>query len=110
MPSSERPGSGSFELDPDPAFVDDLEAIDPFHLGRIHRAAEELRHQAREYGRNRKALKAPVPWCPTATAVVRVGAFRILYSVEGGTVLLLRLGRKVRERLLPSRIDRGDRQ
>jgi hypothetical protein len=109
VPSSETPSSGLFKLEPDPAFVEDLEAIDPFHLGRIHRAAEELRHQAREYGRNRKALKAPVPWCPTATAVVRVGALRVLYSVEGGTVLLLRLGRKVRERLLPVRMEQGDR-
>jgi mRNA-degrading endonuclease RelE of RelBE toxin-antitoxin system len=109
VPLSETPTGRSFKLAPDPAFVEDLEAIDPFHLGRIHKATEELRNHPREFGRNRKALKAPVPWCSAATAVVRVGAFRILYDVEGKTVLLLRLGYKVRERLLPVRIDPGDR-
>ena len=98
-----------FRLEPDPAFGDDLEAIDPFHLGRIHRHVELLVHQAGVRGRHRKDLKRPIPWCPSATSVVRVGDFRILYRLEGQTVHLLRLGLKVRERLLPVRIETGGR-
>jgi mRNA-degrading endonuclease RelE of RelBE toxin-antitoxin system len=98
-----------FKLDPDPAFGHDLEAIDPFHLGRIHRHIELLAYQARVRGRHRKDLKRPIPWCPDATSVIRVGDFRILYRVEAQTIHLLRLGLKVRERLLPVRIERGGR-
>jgi mRNA-degrading endonuclease RelE of RelBE toxin-antitoxin system len=98
-----------FRLDPDPAFSEDLEAIDPFYLGRIHRSVELLTDQSGLRGRHRKNLKCPISWCPAATSVVRVGDFRILYRVDGRTVHLLRLGIKVRERLLPARIERGGR-
>jgi mRNA-degrading endonuclease RelE of RelBE toxin-antitoxin system len=94
----------AFELEPDPAFVADLEAIDPFHLGRIHRSVETLANQATVRSRHRKDLKGPIDWCPSATSVVRVGDFRVLYRLEGQTVHLLRLGLKIRERLIPVRL------
>jgi mRNA-degrading endonuclease RelE of RelBE toxin-antitoxin system len=97
------------KLDSDAAFDEDLEAVDPFDLGRIHKAVEQLQYQAAVRTRNRKDLKRPVPWCPEATSVVRVGEFRVLYRIEEGSVRLLRLGLKTRERLLPVRITKGVR-
>jgi len=97
-------GNRPFALDPAPAFFDDLEIVDPFYLGQIHRAVEQLRDQPIDVTRNRKPLKRPVSWCPEAAHELRVGEFRVLYRPIGGRVHLLRLGRKARERLLPVRI------
>jgi len=96
-----------FPLEPSPAFFDDLETVDPFYLGQIHRALEQLRFQPLEATRNRKRLKRMVAWCPDATHVLRVGDFRVLFRVAG-VVHLLRLGRKAREHLLPVRIEKGE--
>src|SRR6266567_4100266 len=41
--------------------------------------------------RHRRPLRAPVSWCPSASWQQRVGSFRILYRVDGGTVDVLRL-------------------
>jgi hypothetical protein len=96
-------------LDPDTAFSEDLEVVDPFYLGGIHKAVELLRYQAEDATRNRKRLRAPIPWCADATSVIRVGPFRVLFRVSGKTVHLLRLGVKIRERLVPARIGQGER-
>ena len=96
-------------LDPDSAFTDDLESVDPFYLGQIHRAVEQLQFEPTVQTRNRKRLKRPVSWCPRAVFSLRVGAFRILYRVGETKVDLLRLGVKERERLIAVRMDDGER-
>jgi len=98
-----------FDLDPTPEFFDDLETVDPFYLGQIHRAVEQLQHQPVEATRNRKQLKRPIAWCTQATHALRVGDYRVLYLVEESRVALLRLGLKDHERLRPVRIAGGDR-
>jgi hypothetical protein len=102
-------GTRPFALDPAPAFSDDLEIVDPFYLGQIHRAVEQLRHEPTAVTRNRKPLKRPVPCCPEATHELRVGEFRVLYRPAEPRVHLLRLGRKAHERLLPVRMGREER-
>jgi len=85
-----------------------METIEPFYLGQIHGALEQLCHQPAQETRNRKALRRPVPWCPEASHSLRVGELRVLYRIVDDRVDLRRLGRKVRERLLPVRMREGE--
>jgi hypothetical protein len=98
---------GRYALDPEDAFDSDLERVEPFHLGRMFAELDELEHQAEAKTRNRKVLKAAIPWCPRATWEVRVDPYRVLYRVDGTTVHLLAVGLKVRNRLLPVRPNRA---
>jgi mRNA-degrading endonuclease RelE of RelBE toxin-antitoxin system len=73
-----------------PAF-DDLEEIDSFDSPIIHREVRLLEHHADQPGRNRRPLARPVAWCPDATWQLRVGGYRVLYSLEAGVVRILRI-------------------
>jgi len=97
-----------FTLDPAAAFYDDMETVEPFYLGQIHAALEQLCYQPVQETRNRKALRRAVKWCPEASHSLRVGEFRVLYRIVDDRVALRRLGRKARERLLPVRMKEGE--
>jgi hypothetical protein len=47
-----------------------------------------LAHQAEVETRNRRRVRAPVPWCPDATWKLRIEDYRVLYRVEADTVLV----------------------
>jgi hypothetical protein len=63
-----------------------------FHRPPILAAVAELRHQPEATTRNRKRLRAGEdipPEYPDPTWEIRVGAHRVLYAVEIGTVRIL---------------------
>jgi mRNA-degrading endonuclease RelE of RelBE toxin-antitoxin system len=77
-------------------FDRDLDEI-PAYDGPIIRAVVLLlKHQAEQPTRNRRPLVKPVSWCPYATWQLRVGQYRVLYSVHERTVCLLRVTLKER--------------
>ena len=73
------------------AYLDDLEEIDPFDIPGIREAVRLLGYQALKETRNRRPLKAPVPFCPEATWQVRVGGYRVLFKVVARAVTILRV-------------------
>jgi mRNA-degrading endonuclease RelE of RelBE toxin-antitoxin system len=57
----------------------------------IRRAVAALEHQALTETINRKPLREPLSTLPEATWQLRVGRYRVLFQVEGGTVWVLRV-------------------
>jgi mRNA-degrading endonuclease RelE of RelBE toxin-antitoxin system len=77
-------------------FDRDLDEIPPYDGPIVRAAVLVLQHQAEQPGRNRRPLKLPVSWCSDATWQLRVGQYRVLYSVHERTVSLLRVTLKER--------------
>ena len=77
-------------------FDRDLDEIPPYDGPIIRAAVLVLRHQAEQPTRNRRPLKMPTSWCSDATWQLRVGRYRVLYSVLERTVSLLRVTFKER--------------
>jgi mRNA-degrading endonuclease RelE of RelBE toxin-antitoxin system len=66
------------------AYVVDLRALPVFDHARIQAAVStSLPAEPDRPARHRRALKAPVSWCPNATWQLRVGDYRVLYRLEG---------------------------
>jgi hypothetical protein len=80
-----------FRLEYDGEAYDDLDAVDSFDLPIIRRAIGLLAEQADVQTRNRRPLAGPVSWCPEANWQQRVRGYRILYSLGGGFVRILRV-------------------
>ena len=77
----------------------ELLSLRPFHRGRVVTGVNELERYAETETRNRKRLRAghDVPSdYPDPTWEVRVGEYRVLYGVGGGTVTILRVRLKDR--------------
>ena len=84
------------------AFDQDLDDVPVYDAVIIRTSVALLSHQAETITRNRRPLASPVSWCPEAGWQLRVGAYRVLYSVESGAVQVLRLtfkGRKTTEEM-----------
>jgi mRNA-degrading endonuclease RelE of RelBE toxin-antitoxin system len=77
-------------------FDRDLDTISAYDGPIIRAAIEVLRDQAEQTTRHRRPLRRQVSWCPDATWQLRIGAYRIFYSVREGTVSLLRVTLKER--------------
>jgi mRNA-degrading endonuclease RelE of RelBE toxin-antitoxin system len=78
-------------------YVADLRALPIFDRARIQAAvATSLPAEPDRPARHRRALKAPVSWCPEATWQLRVGNYRVLYRLEGDAVEVLRVRLKAR--------------
>jgi len=82
------------ELLYDQMYIDDLEDLDAFDIPIVRDAVLGLRHHAEQVVRNRRPLRSSVPWCPEATWQLRVRGHRVLYRIEGGTVVVLRVRSK----------------
>jgi mRNA-degrading endonuclease RelE of RelBE toxin-antitoxin system len=84
--------------------VEHLDAIEAKHHGAIQRAIDEqLSHTPDVPTRNRKPLEQPAPF--SAAWELRCGLqnkFRVFYQIdhEDGTVLILAIGVKDRDRLI----------
>jgi len=87
------------------AYLQDLRTLaDAYSLPIVTAAVLLLADQAEVATRNRRPLVSSVSWCPEATWQLRIGAFRVLYSVAGGLVDVLRLkfkGSKTTEEMGP---------
>jgi mRNA-degrading endonuclease RelE of RelBE toxin-antitoxin system len=80
-----------FRLEYDRRAFDDLDVVDPFDLPVIRRAVATLLTQADTATRNRRRLRQPTSWCPEANWQLRVRGYRVLYRLEDGVVLILRV-------------------
>jgi mRNA-degrading endonuclease RelE of RelBE toxin-antitoxin system len=81
----------SFRIEWEQAARDDLDMLDSFESPILHREVRLLEHHADQPGRNRRPLTAPVRWCPEATWQLRVGGYRVLYSLQPGVARILRI-------------------
>jgi mRNA-degrading endonuclease RelE of RelBE toxin-antitoxin system len=80
-----------FRLEYDRWAFDDLDLVDPFDLPVIRRAVATLMTQGDTATRNRRPLREAISWCPEANWQLRVRGYRVLYRLEGGIVLVLRV-------------------
>ena len=81
-----------YQLRYETAYLNDLRGLHrAYDLPRITRAVLGLADQAETPSRNRRRLVAPVSWCMSATWQQRVDGYRVLYRVEDGVVLVLRV-------------------
>jgi mRNA-degrading endonuclease RelE of RelBE toxin-antitoxin system len=72
-------------------YVQDFLGIDAFDRARIRTEVLILADQADAATRNRRPLRRQLSWCPEATWQMRSGDHRVLYRIEGGDVLALRV-------------------
>jgi mRNA-degrading endonuclease RelE of RelBE toxin-antitoxin system len=81
-----------YELRYDAAFLEDERGVaSAFELPMILAAVGHLADQAEVETQRRRRLARPVSWCVEATWQLKIGSYRVLYRVDGGTVSLLRL-------------------
>jgi hypothetical protein len=73
------------------SYLRDFLRIDAFDRARIRTAVLALADQGDVATRNRRPLKVSISWCPEATWQLRSGEHRVLYRIEGGDVLALRV-------------------
>jgi mRNA-degrading endonuclease RelE of RelBE toxin-antitoxin system len=94
-----------YQLRYEAAYLDDLRSLQrAYDLPLVTQAVLALADQAEALTRNRRPLAAPISWCPTATWQQRVQDYRVLYRVENGVVLVLRVrfkGSKATEEMGP---------
>ena len=88
--------SRQYELRYTLEFDRDLDGIPPYDGPIIRTAVLVLGHQAEQPTRNRRPLMRPVSWCSDATWQLRIGQYRVLYSVHERKVSLLRVTLKGR--------------
>ena len=80
-----------FRLEYDQAAFDDIDDVDAFDAPIIKKAIGILEDQAHAPTRNRRPLERRITWYPEATWQQRVRGYRVLYRIDGGTVLVLRV-------------------
>jgi len=81
-----------YELRYDAAFLEDERAVtSAFELPTILAAVGHLADQAEAETKHRRRLARPISWCEQATWQLKIGSYRVLYRVDGGTVSVLRL-------------------
>lgn len=89
--ASEDHATVPYEIEWSEEAKSDLEQVPVFRLGGIVKAVEELAHHALIETRNRKPLAQPLEDLAEATWEVRVGEYRVFYSVpDEQTVRILR--------------------
>jgi mRNA-degrading endonuclease RelE of RelBE toxin-antitoxin system len=88
--------SSRYELRYAIEFDRDLDGLLAYDGPVVRAAVLVLRDQAEQPTRHRRPLLREVSWCPEATWQLRVGPYRVLYSVAEGTVRLLRVTLKDR--------------
>ena len=94
--------SRRYELRYTVEFDRDLDEIPPYDGPIIRAAVLVLQNQAEQPTRNRRPLLRPVFWCSDANWQLRVGQYRVLYSVQERAVSLLRVtfkGRRTTEEM-----------
>jgi mRNA-degrading endonuclease RelE of RelBE toxin-antitoxin system len=80
-----------FRLEYDQAAFDDIDDVEAFDAPIIKKGIGVLEDQADVPTRNRRPLQRRITWCPQATWQLRVRGYRVLYRIDGGTVLVLRV-------------------